>query len=316
MERNRTFDIMKGIGILSVILGHMDVAPFWRTFIFSFHMPLFFILAGYFYRSHYTIAEEARKDAKRLLSPYAFTMSILFLYIVSIHGLLLHDNYLQGGRFLLTLIFLSGGYGALFAVPLWFLPALFWTKQLYNLVQNKSGEVIFCIFLSLLAYVGSRFVELPFALFQGVIGLLFFIIGVWAKKGVSKRWIYLFILCWALAMGLNAFGFEISSIDMMHNNYRFLPLDVIVACGGTAAVYGVSTVLDRKTNYTARLLAWFGRFSIVILCAHTIERFIPLWNALHITNLGLLFAVKVAFCSLAVLICLRIPFTRKVFQLA
>ena len=70
MERNRTFDIMKGIGILSVILGHMDVAPFWRTFIFSFHMPLFFILAGYFYRSHYTIAEEARKDAKRLLSPY------------------------------------------------------------------------------------------------------------------------------------------------------------------------------------------------------------------------------------------------------
>ena len=203
----------------------------------------------------------------------------------------------------------------MFAVPLWFLPALFWTKQLYNLVQNKSG-VIFCIFLSLLAYVGSRFVELPFALFQGMIGLLFFIIGVWAKKGVSKRWIYLFILCWALAMGLNAFGFEISSIDMMHNNYRFLPLDVIVACGGTAAVYSMSTVLDRKTNYTARLLAWFGRFSIVILCAHTIERFIPLWNALHITNLGLLFAVKVAFCSLAVLICLRIPFTRKVFQLA
>ena len=138
MERNRTFDIMKGIGILSVILGHMDVAPFWRTFIFSFHMPLFFILAGYFYRSHYTIAEEARKDAKRLLFPYAFIMSILFLYIVSIHGLLLHDNYLQGGRFLLTLIFPSGGHGALFSVPLWFLLALFWTKQLCNLVQNKS----------------------------------------------------------------------------------------------------------------------------------------------------------------------------------
>lgn len=117
-------------------------------------------------------------------------------------------------------------------------------------------------------------------------------------------------------MSLNAFGFEISSIDMMHNNYRFLPLDVIVACGGTAAVYGVSTVLDRKTNYTARLLAWFGRFSIVILCAHTIERFIPLWNALHITYLGLQFALKVAFCSLVVWICLRIPFTRKVFQLA
>lgn len=33
----------------------------------------------------------------------------------------------------------TGSYGALFAVPLWSLLALFWTKQLYNLVQNKSG---------------------------------------------------------------------------------------------------------------------------------------------------------------------------------
>ena len=31
----------------------------------------------------------------------------------------------------------TGSYGALFAVPLWFLLALFWTKQLYNLVKNK-----------------------------------------------------------------------------------------------------------------------------------------------------------------------------------
>lgn len=139
MERNRAFDIMKGVGILSVILGHMDVGPYWRNVIYSFHMPLFFILAGYFFRSRYTIAEEARKDTRRLCSPYVLTMGVLFLYIVSIHGLLLRDNYLQGGTFLLPLIFPTGAYGALFAVPLWFLLALFWTKQLYNLVQNKSG---------------------------------------------------------------------------------------------------------------------------------------------------------------------------------
>lgn len=146
MERNRAFDIMKGVGILSVILGHMDIESYWRNVIYSFHMPLFFILAGYFFRSRFTIAEEARKDMRRLCSPYVLTMGILFLYIVSIHGLLLHDNYLQGGTFLLPLIFPTGAYGALFAVPLWFLPALFWTKQLYNLVQNKSGGGNFLYF--------------------------------------------------------------------------------------------------------------------------------------------------------------------------
>ena len=60
MERNRVFDIMKGVGILSVILGHMDIESYWRNVIYSFHMPLFFILAGYFFRSRFTIAEEAR----------------------------------------------------------------------------------------------------------------------------------------------------------------------------------------------------------------------------------------------------------------
>ena len=39
MERNRAFDIMKGVGILSVILGHMDIESYWRNVIYSFHMP-------------------------------------------------------------------------------------------------------------------------------------------------------------------------------------------------------------------------------------------------------------------------------------
>lgn len=47
MERNDTIDIMKGIGILLVMLGHF-VDGFAHTFIYSFHMPLFFVLAGYF----------------------------------------------------------------------------------------------------------------------------------------------------------------------------------------------------------------------------------------------------------------------------
>ena len=51
MEKARieTFDILKGIGILFVIVGHTfmkEIGPF----IQSFHMPLFFIVAGYFYK--------------------------------------------------------------------------------------------------------------------------------------------------------------------------------------------------------------------------------------------------------------------------
>lgn len=41
---------------------------------------------------------------------------------------------------------ITGSYGALFAVLLWFLLTLFWTKQLYNLVQNKIGGGFFLYF--------------------------------------------------------------------------------------------------------------------------------------------------------------------------
>ena len=54
MERNTTFDIMKGIGILLVIIGHSDlivkntdsIGP--SSLIDSFHMPMFFIVCGFF----------------------------------------------------------------------------------------------------------------------------------------------------------------------------------------------------------------------------------------------------------------------------
>ena len=57
MEKTRdiAFDIAKGIGIILVVIGHYIPAgaPKWYVhfidFIYYFHMPLFFIIAGYFY---------------------------------------------------------------------------------------------------------------------------------------------------------------------------------------------------------------------------------------------------------------------------
>lgn len=40
-------DLIKGIGMCLVILGHMSVPEIFGKFIFSFHMPLFFFVSGY-----------------------------------------------------------------------------------------------------------------------------------------------------------------------------------------------------------------------------------------------------------------------------
>ena len=52
--RDITFDIAKGIGIVLVVIGHYipDTAPSWYigfvSFVYHFHMPLFFMIAGFF----------------------------------------------------------------------------------------------------------------------------------------------------------------------------------------------------------------------------------------------------------------------------
>lgn len=56
MERNNQIDISKGIAIILMILGHSIILTdnftnYFFKLIFSFHMPLFFLFSGYYFRT-------------------------------------------------------------------------------------------------------------------------------------------------------------------------------------------------------------------------------------------------------------------------
>lgn len=72
--RNGTVDVAKGIGIFFVVLGHnwlsTHEADELHRVIFSFHMPLFFFLAGIFLRAPDGILRFAIGRTESLLKPY------------------------------------------------------------------------------------------------------------------------------------------------------------------------------------------------------------------------------------------------------
>ena len=78
MEHSRYLwiDVLKGIGILCVILGHTFI---YGDKVYYFHMPLFFILAGYLFRDGQGWINIFLKNTKRIIFPYLIYIVVLYL---------------------------------------------------------------------------------------------------------------------------------------------------------------------------------------------------------------------------------------------
>ena len=124
-KRIAYIDIAKGIGILLVALAHADISlfsPYLHKFIYSFHIPLFFFLSGYFFNPDTPFWTLLKKRFNSLLKPYFVT--ILFIYIVSIS--FTNMRFMTAFGRIVKSLYATGHY--IDWVQLWFLPSLFVTS--------------------------------------------------------------------------------------------------------------------------------------------------------------------------------------------
>ena len=106
MEKQIDFiSICKGIGIILVVLGHLNIGEYWHQVIYSFHMPLFFFISGYLFKNIYLeIPKEfLLKKAKTLYIPFVkWALIFLLLHNVFVYfhiekGMYDIKDYLIGG---------------------------------------------------------------------------------------------------------------------------------------------------------------------------------------------------------------------------
>ena len=314
-KRDDTIDIMKGIGIVAVIVGHMSVVPFtpYRNIIFSFHMPLFFILAGYFFRPNHDLRRKCRKDFQRLVIPYLFTASILLLFDI-LHAFVKKDVSI-GINGVVSALYGSGSNHdspILGNVPhvgaIWFLLALFWCRVVYNIISCKTHNTLLVAgVVAVLATLTDRyFINLPFAILPGLSAMMFYLIGDWLRNHrLSNFVIAICLICWIISV-------LYSHISMVSCHYELYPIDILGACGGTAFIYWISKFVSKTKLNTAFI--WLGVNSLVILCFHLIELNCRLCKHLHIPYLFYYqFPVKLVFCILMTWLCYKFKITRRVF---
>lgn len=148
-SRIEWIDVAKGYGILAVVMGHcFNKGSLIHNWIFSFHMPLFYLLSGYcFNLEKYTdIKELAKSKGKSLLIPYIkFCMLGLLVSI-------LIPEWRNGIRISHILVDLYNGYPAsVNLTSTWFLISLF---------------VCECIFFILVK--GAAFFENKYIMYGGI----------------------------------------------------------------------------------------------------------------------------------------------------
>ncbi len=287
-KRIEYIDIARGIGILLVVLGHNDfgyISPFGYKVIYSFHMPLFFFLSGYFLNVSIPFVEFFKKRFNTLLKPYLFTIFLIYATSVSFEKM----SFETAIRRIIKSLYGAGQY--IDWVQLWFLPNLF-VVSLYAFVffvlfgkwNNRYirwGALVATLGISsfflkdfypfTLSMFGKQYelFGLPFSLDLVLLSGFFFILGSEVRQVTSEKTfenIYLLIGSGVVSF-LLVYFFEARN-DFNTRTYESYVINTIEAIAGILFVLALSRQIELRTKGFASLFKYFGQISLFILLFH------------------------------------------------
>ena len=181
-QRIDWIDSVKGIGIVLVYIGHCYI-PAVNNLIYSFHMPLFFIISGFLWNNskyqQMTLKDFAGKKFRAYIIPYLKMALICFVIWGLIYGIFQCDNisvyfhkiwqYTYG----ILLVYPRSQYMPA-CYPLWFLVALFLSEFLYFLANKTKVSVLLILLFTIIGYGFSKLIKLPFCI-DSALSLVFFL---------------------------------------------------------------------------------------------------------------------------------------------
>ena len=278
-------DVAKGLSILLVALGHSGLLSGFYGLngaLALVRLPLFFFLAGVFFKRQEDVPDFLARRGDSLLKPY-LVASLLFLWL----------DYYEGKdpRFADFLGIFWGTQGSVVETPFWFLPHLFALLLVCAVMFRRVGErwlsgwrlagIIAVLFVtgafgmeSLKGFKGPSAVsglevlQLPFSLELVPWSLSLFLAGYglrgWVKE-LEVRW-------WMVPLGLAAVWLGHYQLHGYVNldGRAFGPLlpSALASAGGILAALGLS-VYCLRVGWLRRFLEWCGRGSLVLLIFHS-----------------------------------------------
>ncbi len=295
--RNTTLSICKAIGIILMVLGHAEYPGLITSCLYTFHMPLFFIAAGYFFSRKY-LDDPWSFCARRFKGLYIPFLKWSVAYLV-LHNLwhslgILNEKFgnWEGGvthpyswhsamTRLVNIVFGMSGYDEFMAGAFWFFRGLLVASIGYLVLcrlLEKSTRITgigatLTVMAIAVAFNAFRFANglkisfIPNGGLRETWGIFFFGAGVLFRHyepKIKQHWA-VFLTCFLLIVGagmLHTCG--------MNNNGQMRDLLTLPLTGaaGFIMVHQLSTFISLRGGIIARALTYIGDNTLYILCMH------------------------------------------------
>ena len=274
-------DAAKGFGIFLIVLGHVTRYEPLVGFLYSFHVPVFFIVSGAFFKS-VPFADFVRKKLRTLVIPY-----FVFAALSTLYWLIIERRFRDGSVSPLSVVanvfFMSGGPDVYAQnAALWFLPALFVAEILFYWMDaaakyNPGARFAFPVVTYLLGMIVAGAVNhigirLPFMADVALLAMAWYSLGFCLnplllrflpqKRGRASRIAWL-VACWMFGVApwllVDLAGVSVNYGDLVFSD------SIMPAVTGTI---GFCFVLFMSIALEEGAVRDLGRRSLGVMCAH------------------------------------------------
>ena len=295
-ERLTYLDVAKGIGILLVVIGHVYafnrqiVDRFFVIWLYSFHMPLFFIISGMLiaYKDEKDIWKFVKKRIKGILIPYVF-FSIFSIIVFAIVNDFSREVFVQNVKATICGVGID---------TLWFLPALFFGEVIFFILRNLlKNKYVICI-ISAIIYTLGNFMMKDYGLICLFLGRIciavgFIMIGNYTMNLIRKRnmpWYGLIVIA-ILSVILSKINGLVDLNNLVFNNHILYLINSLI---GTYLILEISKLIDIDE------ITYWGRNTLIVMATHLNIIYILFNKILGIHSFGYVTGMIVFVLLLAV----------------
>lgn len=303
-------DLMKGLCIILIVIGHVDTALFTalgdnadRMFQ-TFRVPMYYFVSGIFFKQYGGFFDFARKKVNNILIPFAFFYLFAYLVQMAFHYMPACSHVF--GEFHRGSIIqpLTQRYWDC-NVPLWFLMSLFWVNILYYLLQmitrRRWVQILAVAAMAAVGYTLCAWHIRPlYYIDTALVGMPFFVLGSLLREqnvlrpSSTDKW---GLVAFPLALVLTYF--LAGEIDIYR---QILPSGLVLY--GLSSIAIVALLWCSKNIGSVPGVNYLGRYSIVVLGTHYV--FIPIVRAL-LTSITELDGLASSLVTLLIVLALMFP---------